>query len=637
MNEPQGQAPSNGSDEGSHRASLADRVQKHWFVGLLCLGVLGAVGLALWVNYRPATDSGEKSFPIPPYSESRYLNTSASAKYVGIETCRECHQGRHQSYLNTAHSRAFAEVDPKAEPPDGEFYHEASKHHYRIYRKDGKLRHEELVKNAEGEVIARVDWPVRYRFGSGNNARTYAIDVEGALQESPVTWYAGRKQWNMSPGYEGAWHFGFERLIPFPCMTCHTGRVESKDVEHRHAVHEMAIGCESCHGPGSHHAELHRTRKVAPGDEDLTIVHPTRLPRDRLEAACAACHLLGAARIFLRGRQANDFRPGMRLTDYWIDYRFDSGSEEMTVVGHVEQMRRSVCYQKNDKLTCTTCHNLHAREAPSDPVAYYRQKCLNCHDEQACRLDKAHRLKKNPADSCAACHMPRGATDVPHVAFTHHRIGVHGAKAAAPGHSRPPQLVPIEDESHLSEIDRKRNLGLAYQMASRSGHFPELAGHFTERAQQLLETAYKEGLRDPACTSVLAALLQSSNPVRSKDLAREALRANHLPGDMRIRNLEVLAELEMRDKDYPAAMIRLHELTAMRTFAQDWSRLAECYLNQQRPNQSLPALHKALSIRPDIPMIHVQLTEVYRQLGDLNRASEHTTTAQRLGQAQPQK
>src|SRR5262249_35006609 len=151
-------------------------------------------------------------------------------------------------------------------------------------------------------------------------------------------------------------------------------------------------------------------------------------------------------------------------------------------------------YQKSADLTCLTCHDPHAAEMPKDPVAFYRDKCLHCHTTQPCRLEPAKRLAKEPADNCAACHMPRGDTDIPHVAFTHHRIGKHSSAApAAPADTgRMPELRPIPDVSHLSSVDQQRNLGLAY--LSLLGFHDTAPAHvplFKARARALLEAVEK--------------------------------------------------------------------------------------------------------------------------------------------------
>jgi hypothetical protein len=77
----------------------------------------------------------------------------------------------------------------------------------------------------------------------------------------------------------------------------------------------------------------------------------------------------GRRRILLRGRNDTDYRPEMALMDYRIDYRLDSGNEQMTVVGHFKQLRQSACYQKSKELTCLSCDNPHAKEKPKDRVS----------------------------------------------------------------------------------------------------------------------------------------------------------------------------------------------------------------------------------------------------------------------------
>ena len=138
----------------------------------------------------------------------------------------ECHVANHQSYLLTAHSRAFAEVDPSREPADASFVHKASGRSYTVYRKDGQLRHREALTDADGRVLAQTDLPVRYRIGSGHHARSYVVEVDGFFHESPLNWYASKNKWDMSPGYDVPNHGGFERPILLECLACHTGRAE---------------------------------------------------------------------------------------------------------------------------------------------------------------------------------------------------------------------------------------------------------------------------------------------------------------------------------------------------------------------------------------------------------------------------
>jgi hypothetical protein len=508
-----------------------------------------------------------------------------------------------------------------------------------------------VLRTEDGREITRLDFPIRYLIGSGHFTRTYLIEVDGFLHESPITWYTSKRQWDTSPGYDVPRHWSFERAITADCLACHAGRAEPVGgTVHRMAIREKAIGCENCHGPGSLHAERHRAGRRPPGEEDLTIVHPGKLSRPLLESVCAVCHLGGAAMVDLRGRHGTEFRPGRPLTDYRVTYRFDAGGDEMTVVGHIEQLRRSACYQQSEDLTCLTCHDPHARQKPPDPVAFYRQKCLNCHDTRPCGLAPAERRKKDAADDCTACHMPRGDTELPHIAFTHHRIGRHGARPApVAGGSR--ELAPADDVAHLGPADRQRNLGLAYLIVAGRPENARDADAFRERARSLLEAAFTAGLRDGVTAEALAEIYWHKDQVRLASgrwpasrggldrlldrgraamYGRHALAAADLTAGDRARALLLMADCDMHEDNFASAAGRLQELTRMRRFAEDWRLLALCYLKQEQPDKALEALRHALAIRPTRPLVHDMLDYVYTRLGDGRRAAEHREKAEWL-------
>jgi Tfp pilus assembly protein PilF len=603
-----------------------------WKVWLaVAAGVAALAAVTVWYVRRPGPPSlPQDPFPLPALSKSPYLNTGPDARYVGMAACKECHAGNHESYLHTAHSRALSEADPNREPPDASFEHKPSGRSYRVHRKDGQFRHEEVLRAPDGKVLAKLDLPIRYLIGSGAFSRTYAAESDGFLFESPISWYAQRKRWGTSPGYDRPVHPGFQRMVTADCLVCHAGRVQRQDDTEKLTVAERAIGCESCHGPGSKHAEYHRSHKHPPGTDDFTIVHPAKLPRDRLEAICAACHLQGDARADVRGRKLHDFRPGLPLSDYRVHYAFAGDSEQMTVVGHFEQLKRSACYQKSEGMTCLSCHRMHPRNKPADTVEFYRQRCLNCHAERGCSLPHEQRLKKQPKDDCSACHMPRGDTDVPHVAFTHHRI-LRLPQPARHESAGVADLVPIDESPQLGATDRKRNLGLAYLLAASEAGDRERGLKYQGRARDLLEAVLAAGLRDGATLEALSKIYRrEQNAERSRSLAQEALATKDLPTEARGDALVILSEWHLSEGRIEEGMALVEELTRFRRTSDDWRILGVCHLRLGRPEKALPAFEKALAINPFDPQIHTALAEAHHQLGDERRAREHARKAEQL-------
>jgi hypothetical protein len=432
------------------------------------------------------------------------------------------------------------------------------------------------------------------------------------------------------------------------CVVCHAGRAEAVDgTVHRINFLEQVIGCENCHGPGSRHEARYRglAHEIGPfaAGEDPTIVNPGKLSRQRVEDVCAACHLSGPATVALRGRQPGDFRPGMPLTDYRVDYRFEAGDELMTVAGHVAQLRKSACYQQSADLTCLTCHDPHLAEKPKDPASFYRQKCLDCHSNKGC--SQAPRLPKEARDNCLTCHMPRGDTEMPHLAFTNHRIlrqaasrpsDLRPGRALVPADSsgKAPELALVYNASDLAVIDQQRNLGLAYYAASRNPVYVNsgYAGAFAERARGLLEAVDAAGLHEPATAAALADLYWKNNRDAATAYARQALKAVDISSEARVSCLLILAGADMQERQFNQASRRLEEVVRWQRAASDWYFLGLCYLEQDQPSRALPALEQSLAIRPDRSAVHARLAQAYGSLGDVKKANDHRDKARWLFQ-----
>lgn len=569
---------------------------------------------------------------LPPISDSPFLNVSDKATYVGGQTCAECHADEHATYLQTTHSLTLTEIDLSKEPPDMDFGHDRSRRSFRVYRKGGELRHRELVGGDEEMVLA--DYPMRYAIGSGNHSRSYLVEADGFLLESPITWYTARKNWWVSPGYDLPIGTGFERVASAECLYCHVGRFESVDDSlYRVKLGEQAIGCERCHGPGSLHVQKHRADNAAETDFDTTIVHPARLTRDQSESICAQCHLDSAASVDLMGRKLKDYRPGMLSKDFRVFYRLKTSDNAMQVVGHVEQMRLSRCHEASETLTCTTCHDPHHKPVGEERLTYYRSRCLECHAVDACGLEPAERLRRDSQDDCIACHMPQSQTEIPHFAFTHHRIGVHESKLVTPTEEAEREvgtLVPLDDVSNLPRIQQDRNLGLAYAELVMGDEKVDPGLTYWRRATELLEDVTARGLDDPAVDVVLARLYFKSDRRLAIELAETVLESDKLSSHICTTALVAAgrgyAMLNKPDKAIPF----LERLVKMRRDAEDWHALSTCREALGDSRGALMAVHSAAQISPARPDLQGLLGTIYEQRGDTKMADYYQKRAVRL-------
>jgi hypothetical protein len=383
------------------------------------LGFLGMAGVWKWWARQEGSKVAAGSGDARP------------AGYVGDEVCAECHRELYETYRRHPMGRSLAPVLAVAprEPDDRAAHNpfEATSFRYQVERRRDRVVHRESALDPQGQVLTMQDVEVHFAVGSGQRGRSYLINRDGYLFESPITWYPLRGIWDLSPGYrKGNLHFS--RPVVATCLFCHCNQVEP--VEHTANQYRLplfrghAIGCERCHGPGELHARRQGESEAASGSDD-TIVNPRHLDHALREAVCQQCHLQGEERVVRRGRQLFDYRPGLPQHDFLVDFvkPVERGGDPK-FVGTVEQMYASRCFRESsgpNKLGCISCHDPHALPAEGRKAAYYRERCLACHRTRGCSLS-AERRQQGNADDCIACHMPRTPSDISHTAISDHHI-----------------------------------------------------------------------------------------------------------------------------------------------------------------------------------------------------------------------
>jgi predicted CXXCH cytochrome family protein len=352
-----------------------------------------------------------------------FIATAASPEsgYVGSKACFGCHAEIYRSYIKTAMGHSLspaADLNKLSGPTSVEVKSARSDGNVgRMFQENSDWFQSE--QRAQGfSHTEKLD----YLVGSGANGFTPLIRREQGLFQAPLSYYSKTGTWDWSPGYEQR-DLGFSRPVPEQCIVCHSGRAAPiggrKNLYANPPFHELAIGCENCHGPGAQHVRAPK--------HDHSIVNPGKLSPRLAENICMNCHQGGDARVLQPGRDYLDYRPGEWLLDTVAIFKTPAKPEEKSegdLLEHNAAMKMSRCFRaSNGKLSCLTCHDPHVQPEQRALVGYFRQKCFTCHTDESCSFSKKTRLSQTPPDNCIGCHMPRrDVTVISHAALTNHRI-----------------------------------------------------------------------------------------------------------------------------------------------------------------------------------------------------------------------
>ena len=163
------------------------------------------------------------------------------------------------------------------------------------------------------------------------------------------------------------------------CVACHRNQVGAfnqtlhGDVLLHHPRNENEkLGCESCHGPGSKHAETKEGDGGEPGDI-IAFRKDSPRPVEERNAICLSCH-----------ERAD--------RTYW------KGSAHET-----------------QNIACTNCHELMQKVSPKFQMAKSTEAetCFQCHKDRRAQFERpSHHPLREGDMTCSSCHNPHGsATD----------------------------------------------------------------------------------------------------------------------------------------------------------------------------------------------------------------------------------
>ena len=296
---------------------------------------------------------------------------AAAANAAEMRDCGHCHSDIVRSFAGTAHAGASRPAN--AQSILGSF--EDSKN-ILFTRADGvyfrmESRGEQFIQTGFVNGQSRTE-SFDLVIGSGRRGQSYLYWRDSLLYQLPVSYHVGSKRWVNSPGYPDG-SVIFDRLIPPPCLACHTTRfrMEWKGARLRYANdYLLGVTCARCHGDTEDH---NRIRRVA-GIE-----------------LCAQCHS-GPPGV-------SELKPDVH------------GNQ----VGLLHQSR---CFTAQTGMTCVTCHDVHRVER--DEVAM-SEKCGACHRPGQC--------SQAARGNCVQCHMPRQRSKKISIQdYRTHRIAIYRDK-----------------------------------------------------------------------------------------------------------------------------------------------------------------------------------------------------------------
>jgi Flp pilus assembly protein TadD len=393
-----------------------------WIAAALLLALV-VIGYAAW---RLAAD---REAPAPPTAAAP---PPPAATYVGTAACAECHVKEHATWQGSQHDRAMQPATEKTVLGDfanAKFSYAGTTSTF--FRRDGKF-----FVNTDGSDGKRADFEIRYTFGV-EPLQQYLIALPGGrLQALGLAWDtrskdAGGQRWlhlypDRKPKAGDPLHWtGIDQSWNYQCADCHSTNLrkgyDEKAAAYKTTWSDLNVGCEACHGPGSHHVAW--AKKTAEGQryesgKGLTVALDERRgaawaidpatgnasrskPREtnREIETCARCH----AR---RGQFSDDWRPGQPFAEAFRAALIEPG------LYHVDGQQRDEVYTYGSFLqsrmhaqgvTCSDCHDPHSGKlrAPGNAA------CAQCH--APAKYDAAshtHHAAGSKGAECAACHMP---------------------------------------------------------------------------------------------------------------------------------------------------------------------------------------------------------------------------------------
>jgi len=304
-------------------------------------------------------------------------------KFVGKESCIECHKIEYDLWVNSDHDLAMDHANDSTVMADfnnATFSYNGMEH--KFYKRDDKF-----YVYTDGPDGKMAEFKVQYTFGY-YPLQQFLVPMEGGrLQTLALTWDSEKNEWyHMADTVYSAENVDHSNWLHWTnqaqnwngmCADCHsTNLKKGYDIDNdsfNTTWSEIDVSCEACHGPSSEHLKWANLPEMGrPSNTNFgLIVQTSNIDNKRYVDLCARCHA--------RRSTLDDYSYGwfdalehmvpqlINKPEYFADGQI---LDEDYVYGSFTQSRMYI-----EDVQCNDCHNVHSGQL----VLEGNNLCLQCH------------------------------------------------------------------------------------------------------------------------------------------------------------------------------------------------------------------------------------------------------------------
>src|SRR6266700_5506732 len=331
------------------------------------------------------------------------LSISASAQeHTAASPCTKCHATQTATQPQTPMGRALQlpSANPTLEKLPKLTFSKGG-YTYTVETRDGKSTYS--VTDGAHSVSLPLHW------GFGTHAQTWALERDGKMYESMVSYYPSISGLNITTGDETLTPHTVDEAIGRElgqpeiksCFGCHASNTFANGRLNLQSL-QPGVNCEHCHTGATTHL-----LEAIQGQSLSTMPDLRKLSSEDISSFCGQCHRTWdlVVRNHWHGQANVRFQP----------YR----------------LANSRCYDGTDpRISCLACHDPHQDVVRS--ASSYDAKCLACHGAAPLATAASGTVTAKDAPkpcpvakvNCVTCHMPKVELPNGLITLTDHQIRI---------------------------------------------------------------------------------------------------------------------------------------------------------------------------------------------------------------------